>query len=661
MVETFGTVDMAGAGFAPATEGEDVDFGTPKWVGFVPPIGSVMEVSCFESSIFGNREDWFALLVRDIDATAGGGVMVTGAYLGCEATDLIPEHQELLSAGKVHLCGEDPCAIGDQECFHGHHVRGWNAKTFTADYLTPMGRKTLKDYVTVKDKEDKRLEKEREKEGKKKQKEAGKLEAAAKSKAKETVARSSRPKGRGAGIAPPTRGRGAGVAPPAKERAGILKPATRVARKRKEPTVIEIASEEEEEPPENHGEEEMEESKAGLQKLRGILAATKQRILGTGGAVKRRRGEGDANDGRDIVASPSAVEGPRLVAGTNMKPGHYPLVALPNEPGTNDGTLSRLTKKLKRKNDSDSALLAQALQSAQKSTGEGSRKRKKKKKGSIETLVELLKKGEKKEKKSKKEKKKRKLKPDPDDPGDGEDGSSGEEESEDETEDEAGASETDSDLELEAPLRKKAAKEPGSVMKLLIKHAQEQMDRGSLMDHEGDKASVTSGIKISTYFALLIRPYYNNNSPLLRELYAMAQTIDLLRGGRLAETADALASRFISVHTALAEGNWQVASTLELFPLEPVQSAGTSTMLAAQRHRKLIWKSQGYSYPSGGGWWNQSGRGKGKQGGEKGKKGDGKQKGKGKGKGSGKDNQWQASKGENQWKDNKEDPGKKAT
>ena len=234
------------------------------------------------------------------------------------------------------------------------------------------------------------------------------------------------------------------------------------------------------------------------------------------------------------------------------------------------------------------------------------------------TEVDLLK-GKKKKKKAGKKRKQRGMKPDPGGP-DGEDEDSyGEEDSEsEENNDEV---ESDSELDLEAPLRRKAAKEPGSVMKLLVKHAQEQMDRGSLMDHEGDAASVTSGIKIATYFALLIRPYYNNASPMLRELYSLAQTIDLLRGGRLAETADALASRFISVHTALAEGNWQVASTLELFPLEPVQSAGTSTMLAAQKHRRLIWKSQGYPSGGGGNWWSQNNKGKGKQGAEKGKKG----------------------------------------
>ena len=172
------------------------------------------------------------------------------------------------------------------------------------------------------------------------------------------------------------------------------------------------------------------------------------------------------------------------------------------------------------------------------------------------------------------------------------------------------------------------------------------------------KGYLTSGIKISTHFALLIRPYYNNSSPLLRELYALGQTIDQLRAGLLLQTADSLASRFIAVHQALSEGGWQTASQLEMFPLEPVQSVGTSTLLAAQKHKKLIQKSQGTYYPQVN-WWGQAGKGRGAQKGEKGKKGEypkGKQKGKGRG--GGKNNQWWQGL-ENPWKDNKEDAAKK--
>ena len=210
----------------------------------------------------------------------------------------------------------------------------------------------------------------------------------------------------------------------------------------------------------------------------------------------------------------------------------------------------------------------------------------------------------------------------------------------------------------EAPLRKRALREPGSVMEMLVRLAQQQLDRGALLDGEGNQAGLTTGVKIGTYFALLIRPYHPAGSPLLRELYSLAQTIDLLRGGRLPEAADALASRFISVHTALTEGSWATASHLELYPLEPVQSASTATMLEAHKHRRLVLRSQGYN--TGGRWWSQGGRGKGSGAPEKGKKGDGKKGNRGKGKGAKADNTWSNSKGEgNVWRDNKEEPPKK--
>ena len=193
-------------------------------------------------------------------------------------------------------------------------------------------------------------------------------------------------------------------------------------------------------------------------------------------------------------------------------------------------------------------------------------------------------------------------------------------------------------------------------MELLVKHAQEQLDRGALLESEGARASLTTGIKISTYFALLIRPNHAPGSPLLRELYSLAQAIDLLRMGKLPEAADALASRFIAVHTALGDGNWLTASQLELYPLEPVQSTSTATMLEAQKHRRLVLKSQGLG-GYGNRWWGGTGRGKGNYS-EKGKKGEPKGKNKGKGKGQSKEQSWGSKNEANPWRENKEDAKK---
>lgn len=155
----------------------------------------------------------------------------------------------------------------------------------------------------------------------------------------------------------------------------------------------------------------------------------------------------------------------------------------------------------------------------------------------------------------------------------------------------------------------------------------------------------------------MVRPYYPQGNPLLRELYALGQSIDLLRGGRLAETADALASRFIAVHTALSEGNWGTAAQLELYPLEAVSSATTSTMLQAQKHKRLLLKSQGYQQ-RGKGFWGNRGRGSWQQwnNDEKGKGEKGKTKDKGKGKGK-KGGGWNSEE-KNPWKENKEEAGK---
>eukprot|EP00435_Cladocopium_sp_Y103_P035000 s165_g9.t1 len=144
-----------------------------------------------------------------------------------------------------------------------------------------------------------------------------------------------------------------------------------------------------------------------------------------------------------------------------------------------------------------------------------------------------------------------------------------------------------------------------------------------------------------------------------RALRASSGHRPILRLGKLMECADALAARFIAVHTALGDGNWLTASQLELYPLEPVQSATTATMLEAQKHRKLVMRSQGWS---GGNsrWWPAAGRGKGGGYSEKGKKGDQKGKGKNKSKSQTKEGGWNSKGDVNAWRDSKEDPAKKA-
>ena len=216
-----------------------------------------------------------------------------------------------------------------------------------------------------------------------------------------------------------------------------------------------------------------------------------------------------------------------LVSGTNLRPGVMTPLAIQDRVASNDGymTSSKRRRRSRSGKDTGELLLEQAAQAEESRSS----RRKKKSKGG-DRVMEILRKavgGKKKKKKKKKKGKKRRegrgVKKEPGDPddSDGEDSDYSDSSSSSSFDDE----ESKSDLSYEPPLRKKALSSPGSVMEDLIRHAQEQMDRGAMLDQEGKKAGVTQGIKLSTYFALLIRPFYPTGNPLLRELYALAQSI----------------------------------------------------------------------------------------------------------------------------------------
>ena len=601
-------------------EGAEVRYGDPLWVRVQPGINSVLECHLGSSSLGLLEEEWFAVLIGSIEKDSKDGLYIEGELLGCEDPDQLEFVETHLQKGPLHLCNEEICGEegkdGD-ESVHVRRVRCWSVKNFKADYLTAEGKKLLK-----------------QAKGDEKKKALG----TARSKAKPV------PKDN-------------------KERvAGKKRKTKKVA---KAGDVISLDSEDSVKEKGGDGEKKgAGMSHAALKELfRGAKDRMTQGVTGRG-----QKGESeDSSGGRKPRASKPARAEKKIISGTNFKPGKMTPLAIENSPAIRDGGLSKLSEKMKKSRDPGDLLLAQAAQQLGPQTGRG--KKRKKDKKDERKVIDILKKAvgdKKKKKKGKKKGKKRKVKRDPDDP-DGSDGSSSSSDSSSSSSQEGEeGGESDSDLSYEPPLRKKALTSPGSVLKDLIKHAQEQMDKGALMDHEGQPASLTSGVKLSTYFALLIRPYFPNNNPLLRELYQLAQSIDLLRLGRLAETGDALASRFVAVHTAMTDGNWQVAAQLELYPLEQVQSTTTSTMLQAQRHRRLLWKAQGFSsrvYGKGRGGWMR-GNGGDEKGFEKGWKGKGKGRGKGKNQGQ-QDHKgsWGNSGGKdgaNPWKENKEEMNKKA-
>ena len=283
-------------------------------------------------------------------------------------------------------------------------------------------------------------------------------------------------------------------------------------------------------------------------------------------------------------------------------------------------------KKRMRKKKMDvklSPLLAVAEQQERRKKARKEREKKKergKRSPGVRALVKLL--GGTNKKKSKKG--------DPSDPSESETSS---EESGDEDEE----SSTESDMK--APLLRKAEKRPGSVMRMLVKHCQEALDQSSALTME-ERTAVTSGVKLVTYFNLLVRPNFPSTSRDMKELYLLAVALDFLRSGKLQQVADTLSSRFLAVHCAASEGNWSAAKFLEMYPLEAVQSAPTDVLLKARKHLRLVQKSQGLEsggssnrYHPGGGW---------KGGGQEDEKGKGKGKYRGgKGKGKGNQQQWQ--------------------
>ena len=193
---------------------------------------------------------------------------------------------------------------------------------------------------------------------------------------------------------------------------------------------------------------------------------------------------------------------------------------------------------------------------------------------------------------------------------------------------------------LEAPLKRKSKEKPGSVLAMLLEHARSKLDQSAKVSVEsGSLSSMTQGVKMSSYFAIVVRSQIGNSMAQARELHHLAQVIDLLRQGDLDVMGDVLASRFISIHQSVIDGSWTTARHLEMMPLEEGTAAGPEIILNARKQARLAaklspgdnwgWtqgaKGRGGGRGKGSAWqdYGQEGKGRGK----KGNKGKGKSKG----------------------------------
>ena len=161
--------------------------------------------------------------------------------------------------------------------------------------------------------------------------------------------------------------------------------------------------------------------------------------------------------------------------------------------------------------------------------------------------------------------------------------------------DKEGDSSSSDEKKLDAPLRRKSRKRPGSVLQMLIEHARSQLDQSAKVGVESEQnVTITSGVKMSSYFAIVVRPQLGQAMAQTRELHHLAQCIDLLRQGDLDVLGDVLAGRFMSLHQSVLDGTWATAKHLELLPLEEGSAAGPAVVLQAKRHARLAEKvSQG--------------------------------------------------------------------
>ena len=186
--------------------------------------------------------------------------------------------------------------------------------------------------------------------------------------------------------------------------------------------------------------------------------------------------------------------------------------------------------------------------------------------------------------------------------------------------------------DLVPPLQRKAEKEPGSVLRLLMRNIHDALAESAVTQDAGG-SPLGSGNKVSAYYQVVAKPQMGGKVRDLRELETISRCLDYLRNGQLPELGDALAGRFMAVETAAISNNWADAQHLEVVKVRSAGVAPPGVMLQAQRHARQVEKATKGSqwkkpYYGGGG-----GRDSGQKGDEKSP-----QKGKGKGgkKGGGK-------------------------
>ncbi|CAK9061007.1 unnamed protein product [Durusdinium trenchii] len=218
-----------------------------------------------------------------------------------------------------------------------------------------------------------------------------------------------------------------------------------------------------------------------------------------------------------------------------------------------------IMKNLRLRRQQNGGVVATLTSQAAKALQDKKRRPRKKKDKALDALKVLL--GGKKRKKKKKKEKKRKRGDDPDggDSGDSS-GSSGEDEKSGSCSESGDSSEEEKSLL--PPLKKKSERAEGSVLELLITQIEQRLNELGVSSQTRDG----------------------------RELFLIANCIDLLRVGRLGRLGDALAARWLALEQAGLDQNWSAARHLEIFSPDHATAAGPAVTLAARKFSKLMEK-----------------------------------------------------------------------
>lgn len=574
-----------------------------EWLTSDVKVGCVMEFMTLGFDFPETEEAHGALLVTGVEPRDERGLIVHGRLVG-SSREVITTQLSLLINRRdfpLHLCGGEPCPAQNAGLMvHVGAVRCYEREGFAASYMKTWGKLVLKEYG-----------------------ETGEV----KTRRKKTIPLTFKPK---AASKKPSKEE---AKAPEKGEDGKGKGGKDKRRRRK--------------PKEKDGKDGKEEKDfpdpGDSAALRKKLQALKNRASG-GKAVEEEAGEKDGpeTDEKEEVESVDsstsesspAVATPKLSTGTQLvKPSGQ--LAIMDKPSGEPELTERLGRDRRRdskrhKGEAEAQLLALAAQKSKDQEAEKKlRREEKKRKDRGRKERDSVKESRKKKKKRKKDKKKKKKKRKG---GGGGPSSPSSESSRSESEEDDSMESSSSSLL--APLQKKSKQDPGAVLQLLLKHAKQLMDQDAAVDTAAS-SGVLGGVRMTSYFSLLLRPYYSTASRDMKELFLLATAIDELRQGRLGSLGDSLASRFIAIQTAMSDGSWRSAQFLEMHPLENTSPAPMPLLLQARKHAKVVdrslrvddggrrgnWRGQDNRNQ----WQNEEkGKGKGGKGKGQGKKGKGK-------------------------------------